>query len=387
MKKVLVLGAGTAGTMMVNKLRPLLPEDDWSITIVDQEETHYYQPGFLFIPFGVYGPKDVVKPRRDYVPAGVELIVSPIDLIEPDNKRVMLEGGRALDYDLLIIATGTTPRPKENEGMTGSGWRKNIFDFYTYDGTQALARFLRHWQGGRMVLNVSEMPIKCPVAPLEFLMLADWFFHTKGIRDKVEIEYVTPLEGAFTKPRASAMLGDILQRKNVKVTTEFNLGRVEPENNKIVSFDAVARDTVGIREAGRRTADQPEGSDLREYRNPDRANRPERHSDFEARTDAVIGGAEIGVAPVDHECAFARWVASAGATRIRINRTRGASFFHRRQLSLEVDVFCAVLNRGFDVEQHSAGGRYTERNPQPGVPRRILEFRVEPTPLPLEVEG
>ncbi len=75
MKQLLVLGAGTAGTMVVNKLRPLLDADEWKITIVDQHETHYYQPGFLFIPFGMYSKSDVVKPkaisspwrRTDYV--------------------------------------------------------------------------------------------------------------------------------------------------------------------------------------------------------------------------------------------------------------------------------------------------------------------------------
>ena len=43
------------------------------------------------------------------------------------------------------------------------------------------------------------MPIKCPVAPLEFTFLADAFFTEQGMRDRVEITYVTPLEGAFTK--------------------------------------------------------------------------------------------------------------------------------------------------------------------------------------------
>lgn len=236
MKKLLVLGAGTAGTMMVNKLRKTL-NGDWSITIVDQEETHYYQPGFLFLPFGIYSPSDVIKPRRDYIPHGVELIVSPIERIEPDHNRVRLEGGVTLDYDLLIIATGTTPQPEENEGMLGPGWRNNVFDFYTFEGAKALARFLRTWEGGRLVLNVAEMPIKCPVAPLEFLMLADWYFHQRGIREKVEIEYVTPLDGAFTRPIASGILGDILKRKNIEVTTEFGLGEVDTERNVIASFD------------------------------------------------------------------------------------------------------------------------------------------------------
>ena len=105
MKSLLILGAGTAGTMVANKMRRLLDNDEWRITIVDQNETHYYQPGFLFIPFGMYSKNDVVKPKRDFIPQGVELIMSPIEAIEPEQNRVKLaKDGRTLNYDFLVIA-------------------------------------------------------------------------------------------------------------------------------------------------------------------------------------------------------------------------------------------------------------------------------------------
>lgn len=237
MKKLVILGAGTAGTIMANKLAAVLPRDDWSITIVDRDETHHYQPGYLFIPFGVYTPREVVKPRRDYLPRGIEVVVSGIDVIEPDANRVRLQNGRALAYDFLIIATGARPVPGQTEGLEGEGWRKDIFDFYTLDGAAALARRLKQWEGGRLVINIVEMPIKCPVAPLEFAFLADWYFTTRGIRDKVEIEYVTPLPGAFTKPKASALLGDFLDRKRINLTADYSTGRVEAGDRKLYSWD------------------------------------------------------------------------------------------------------------------------------------------------------
>ena len=237
MKKLLILGGGTAGTIMANKLAPVLDKREWQITIVDQNETHYYQPGFLFIPFGIYNRADVVKPRRDYFPSGVEVIISPIDVIEPQANRVKLTSGKVLSYDYLIIATGSVVHPEETEGMTNGGWRENIFDFYTPDGAVALANHLKYWKGGKMVVNIVEMPIKCPVAPLEFVFLADWWFTEQGIRDKVEIEYVTPLPGAFTKPIAAKFLGQFLEKKNIKLVTEFSTGRVDSGNNKIVSWD------------------------------------------------------------------------------------------------------------------------------------------------------
>lgn len=237
MKKLLILGAGTAGTMMLNKLHGLLDKNEWQITIVDQFETHYYQPGFLFIPFGIYTQKDVIKPKRDFFPSGIDVIVSEIDKIEPEQNRVLLKNNVVLTYDYLIIATGAKINPAQTEGMIDSQWHKSIFDFYTIEGACALGNFFKHWKGGKLVVNITEMPIKCPVAPLEFVFLADWYFTERGIRDKVDIHFVTPLPGAFTKPRASSILGDFLNKKNIRLTTEFNIARVDNEKKAIVSWD------------------------------------------------------------------------------------------------------------------------------------------------------
>jgi len=239
MRKLLVLGAGTAGTMVVNKMRHHLDPDEWQITIVDQEETHYYQPGFLFIPFGMYGRNDVIKAKRDYIPTGVEMIVSEIELIEPENNRVKLvKGERWLDYDYLVIATGTHPRLDQTPGLLDEEkLPENVHTFYTLDGAVNLAKYLRSWEGGRLVLNIMELPFKCPVAPLEFIFLADWWFTEQGIRDKVDLTFVTPLPGAFTKPIASRALGGMLEEKKIKLISDFDPERVDPDRNTLVAYD------------------------------------------------------------------------------------------------------------------------------------------------------
>jgi sulfide:quinone oxidoreductase len=238
MKKILILGAGTAGTMLANKLSQVLSREAWQITIVDQIETHYYQPGFLFMPFGIYGENDVLKPTRDYIPPGVEMIQSEIKLVEPEKNRVLIaKDNRYLNYDFLVIATGTTPRPDETPGLLDGEWRKSIHEFYTYEGAVALSRYLRSWQGGKLVVNIMELPFKCPVAPLEFMFLADWYFHERGLRDKVELTYVTPLPGAFTKPRAAKLLGNILEEKNINLVPEFYPERVDPEQKMLISYE------------------------------------------------------------------------------------------------------------------------------------------------------
>lgn len=237
MKHLLILGGGTAGTMMANKLAPVLNVREWQVTIVDNTEEHYYQPGFLFVPFGGYRLQDIVKPRRQYLPAGVKLVVSSIDHIEADKNKVVLGDQSILPYDYLIIATGADIHPEQTEGLVDDEWGKTKFDFYTPRGAELLAQFLKGWQGGKLVVNPIEMPIKCPVAPLEFLFLADAYFTERGIRDKVELNLVTPLSGAFTKPKASQILGDLLGRKRINVTPDFGLARVDSKEKKLVGWD------------------------------------------------------------------------------------------------------------------------------------------------------
>lgn len=238
MKRLLILGGGTAGTMVANRLSRMLDPLEWTITVVDQSQTHYYQPGFLFIPFGIYTKQDVIKPRRNLFAPGVEFIQGTVDVIDAEARRVHLsEPARTLPYDFLVIATGAHVRPDQTPGMMEQEWRRSIHEFYTFEGALALAEQLRRWKGGRLVVNVVDFPIKCPVAPLEFLMLADWFFHEQGIRDRVELIFVTPLSGAFTKPFAAKLLGHLLEEKGIRVVPEFMVERVDPDAKKLIAYD------------------------------------------------------------------------------------------------------------------------------------------------------
>ena len=237
----MILGAGTAGTIMANRLRSLYKPEiragDVAITIVDQDNQHVYQPGLLFIPFGTYDREDTVAPRKRYVPKEVEYLVDEIHHVEPDEDRVYLKSGRTLEYDVLVIATGTRLAPEETEGLLGEGWQEKMFEFYTLEGATALAHKLESWEGGRLVVNIVDMPIKCPIAPLEFVFLADDFFDRKGIRDRVDITLVTPLDGAFTRPLAAKALGDLLVQKNVNLVSDFSAGEVDGPTGKLVSWD------------------------------------------------------------------------------------------------------------------------------------------------------
>ena len=235
-RKLLVLGGGTAGTMVANKLRRRLGRD-WQVTVVDRDDEHHYQPGYLFIPFGTYKRSHLVRSRHDQLNPGIELVLADVDRVVPDENRVLLKSARELAYDYLVVATGTTPRPEETPGMTGPEWRKSIFDFYTLPGARQLASALQGFRRGRLVVHITEMPIKCPVAPLEFTFLADAWLRERGIRDQVELVFVTPLDGAFTQPVASARLQTMLDERNISVESDFMVERIDNERKTLVSYD------------------------------------------------------------------------------------------------------------------------------------------------------
>jgi sulfide:quinone oxidoreductase len=236
MKNLVIIGGGTAGTSMANKMIKALPSDKWKIIIIEKAKEHFYQPGFLFLPFGYYTRDQITKPSNTFFPKGADVINSEVDRINADKNMINLKCGNSISYDVLLIATGTRISPEDTPGLKGELWQKSVFDFYTIEGAEALAMFFKTWEGGNLVINIADNPIKCPVAPLEFTFYADEFFTRKGMREKVNITYVTPMSGAFTKPKASKFLGSLMEKKNINIVTDFFLGEVDNTNKKILDF-------------------------------------------------------------------------------------------------------------------------------------------------------
>ena len=236
MKRLVILGSGTGGTLLANRARRELPHG-WTVTVVDPELVHVYQPGLLFLPFGARDEHAMLRPRATTLAPGIEWKQASADHVDTTARRVRFEDGGHADYDILVIASGARLRPDLTPGLLGDRYGRDIFDFYTLPGAQALRERLDGFHGGRLVVNVVEMPIKCPVAPLEFVFLADDYFTRRGMRDRVEIVYVTPLDGAFTRPVASKTLGHLLKDKNIVVEAEFATGEVDPDGRVIKSYD------------------------------------------------------------------------------------------------------------------------------------------------------
>jgi len=236
-KQIVILGGGTGGTMTANRLRRRFDTDEAEIHVVDRDNRHVYQPGLLFVPFGLAHVDEIVRPRRRQLRDGIVFHEAEIDSVELDLAEVRLTDGTRLPYDVLVVSTGVRLQPEETEGMTGPGWNERVFTFYDPEGAQGLHDALEAFDGGRLVVNLVDMPIKCPVAPLEFAFLADWYLRERGVRARSELVFATPLDGAFTKPIASEQLAGLLGEKEVELVTEFNAGEVDGVGGKLVSYD------------------------------------------------------------------------------------------------------------------------------------------------------
>jgi sulfide:quinone oxidoreductase len=235
-KRLVILGGGTGGTLAANRLRRELL-DDVTITVVDRDDDHLYQPGLLFVPFGLARPEGIVRSRARQLRRGIGYRQGAIDHVDIDGRRVYVCDGTVLPYDVLVVASGAALLPGETDGLIDGLTRGRVFNFYEPSGAAALRGALARFEGGRIAVNIVDMPIKCPVAPLEFSFLADWYLQQRGIRDRVELTLVTPLDGAFTKPVASRELSGLLAAKHIELVTEFNTGEVDADGQRLISFD------------------------------------------------------------------------------------------------------------------------------------------------------
>ena len=162
MKRIVILGGGTGGTLLANRLRRAYRPEAAEIVVVDRDDAHVYQPGLLFVPFGRAEARRLTRPRWRQLRSGISYCQARIDHVDVENDRVYLQNGNALDYDVLIVATGAQLLPEETDGLTGPGWQRDVFTFYTPEGAealrQALDRFDRRPPGRRHRRHADQVP-------------------------------------------------------------------------------------------------------------------------------------------------------------------------------------------------------------------------------------
>jgi sulfide:quinone oxidoreductase len=236
MQRILVLGGGVGGTLAANllarKLKRRIDAGDVALTLVDEGGEHVYQPGFMYIAMGGERANKLHRPERSLLDRRIQLVIARATRIDPATRQVELESGEPLAYDYLIIATGSRIVPDEIPHFT-----EEAHHFYGADAAERLRAALDAFDGGRIVVGIAGMPYKCPPAPLEVTFLIESELRDRGLRDRSEIHYCSPIGRAFTIESVSEMATPILEEKGIELHTFFNVETIDPERRVIESLE------------------------------------------------------------------------------------------------------------------------------------------------------
>jgi sulfide:quinone oxidoreductase len=229
MERVLILGAGTAGVMLANRLAGLL-EGEVEITVVEKRARHAYQPGFVLVPFSVYSAQSCTRRVRSLLSPEVRLLRAEVQGINPSSREVVADGER-LGYDFLAIATGCRPAFEEVAGVARV-LHSQVHEFYTLEGAKKLRRALLSLSSGRLVVSAAGTPVKCPGAPLSFAFLAQEFFRRLG--REVEVVLTTSEAEVFSKRVVAETLLAEAEERGIELMPDFPVEEVDVAARRVL---------------------------------------------------------------------------------------------------------------------------------------------------------
>jgi len=243
MKRVLILGGGSAGVMFANRMRKEFSEDQLEIVVIEKSDKHIYQPAFTLLLFDLEDPKNLIKPTKELFFEGIKLIIDEATKIDPEKNKVSTAKSGDISYDYLVIATGAKLNLEEPEGMKeGLKKEQNVFTFYTLDGALKLRDALKKIDGGTIVSTFAEMPIKCPAAPIKMILMAEDMMRKLGKRDKFKFVLTTPMPAAFSRPPYMYALNKIFSTRGIEVLANYAPSEVDHEKGIMREFGGTKRD-------------------------------------------------------------------------------------------------------------------------------------------------
>ncbi|MGE3798906.1 MAG: NAD(P)/FAD-dependent oxidoreductase [Thermomicrobiales bacterium] len=231
-QQIVIVGGGVGGTLLANVLSSGLTSSQAKITVIDEYGQHLYQPGWLYVPFGEEKPSNLRKKERGLLRKPVDLIVERAVTVDPVKKTVELAGHKSVPYDILVLATGSRVAPEEVPG-----YAEGAHHFYTSDASIKLKARLDAFEGGRLVVGVADIPYKCPPAPLEFVFKVEELLKKRGLRDKTELVYLSPINRVFTIESVSEFVTPMLEERDIRYEVFFNTEEIDPAAKKVTSLE------------------------------------------------------------------------------------------------------------------------------------------------------
>jgi sulfide:quinone oxidoreductase len=241
---IAILGGGVGGTVLANLLARELQSDEADIVLVDRSGHHVYQPGWLYIPFGGQDGEHLERQERSLLRDRIELIIGNAQRLDLEKQHILLAADHTdqiterLHYDYLVFASGARISPEEVPGLTEAlAEGDTVHQFYTQRGAERLHDALNEFQGGRIAVAIGGIPYKCPPAPLEFTFMLEAQIRQRGLRNKTEITYYSPLPRAFTIESVSELATPLLEERGVKIETFFNLEAINGPKRTMQSME------------------------------------------------------------------------------------------------------------------------------------------------------
>ena len=240
-ERVVIVGGGTGGSVLANdladRLEPELDAGDVAVTLVNDGPDHVYKPVWLYVPFGQREPADGRRRLDELVDDAIDLRIDRVTDVDAETKRLQFSDGPSVDYDHLVLATGSTLAPERIPGLVAGG-----HDYYSESGATDLREELLEFTEGEIVLSVIGTPHMCPAAPLEFVFMVDDWFRERGLREDVEVTYTYPIQRVHGNPHIAEWARPIMDERDINVETFFNAESVDPDAETITSMEGTELD-------------------------------------------------------------------------------------------------------------------------------------------------
>lgn len=233
MKKIVIVGGGTGGTILANnlarRLRTELQTQQVSIVLLSDTDKHMYQPGLLYVAFGRMSGSDLYQDQASLLEPGITFRVDAVTTFEMDDNQVVTKSGASYQYDHLVICTGSRPNPESIPGLA-----ENANHVYTLEAAERTFQSLRNFDGGRIVITTG-VPHKCPMVPLELTFMMYDFFKGRGMLDKVEFYYTYPIGRLHSLENVGKWAQSEFDKMGVKYETLFNIKAVDGDKRQVSS--------------------------------------------------------------------------------------------------------------------------------------------------------